>query len=474
KNLSAEMKEGLPEGRYILGPQKGDEGVFVTFLVENPKDRDEIVRPLEELASLFKTRSNALFLQFGLEHLLQFRGENDTPIYVSDALDLLESVPDKERTPHLRKQHDRLLRCMQADPTKRSEALAPVVPGGDDTKVAELEQVRQSIASNQWRTALAGLDSLKSTTDVRTAGLTSLDRGVVLAESSLAQEAEAHAAFESALSKLQNASAPDRFRAHVNFANFLQRTAHDRVHNHALQMAAGVPQPFLTTMRAWLAARTHYQTAMKLADEMQSPTQKAAVQVNLARLYALLADVIHTLDTKTSGRRAMADGEAAAAKTAEALAQTVAKSTSAEGHVRGVAEEIRAMLAFRAKRDADAEAAAQRALVHYLDAGHLAGAENIYRVLGLIAERRGDKTSRTDAVAKFLVAQLISESLRERFPPGNTGLTRAGFFARKAYAYDKIVELLLAENRPTEALRYLELAKARSLQDLLATRNLSS
>jgi CHAT domain-containing protein len=477
KGLPAEAKAGLPAGRYIFGPEKGTDGAFVTFLVEDAAERTQVLQPIDAMSSLLKDRASPLLVQFGLEHLLKkkFRGENDAPLYLSDALDLVESIPASNLTPHLRRQHDLLLRCLQAEPGKRGEALAAVVAGGDDTKILELEQVRQWIASSAWRQALQVLDSpalvRKAAADARVAGLALLYRGVVLAESGLAYEAETRAAFEAAVDKLGKASPADRFRARVNYGNFLQRTAHDRLHNHALQMAAGVSQPILTAMRALAAARVQYEAAQKLADDMHSPAQKAAVQVNVARLYALLDDFIHVLGDGSPGAEPFAGAKAAAAE-ADRIALEVAQSSAAEGQVRGVAEDIRAMLAFRAGRDADAAAAAGQALSFYLEAGHLAGAENVYRVLGLLAMRRGGAAGRSDALAKFQVAELISESLRERFPPGSGGLTRAGFFARKAFVSEKIVELLLADNRPVEALHHLELARARGLQDLLAARNL--
>ena len=55
-------------------------------------------------------------------------------------------------------------------------------------------------------------------------------------------------------------------------------------------------------------------------------------------------------------------------------------------------------------------------------------------------------------------------------PADQAGLSRAGFFARRAYINEQIIELLLADGQDAEALRYAELAKARALHDLLATR----
>lgn len=470
--LPAEATNGLPAGRYVLGPQKGLDGKFVTFHVEERKDRDEICRPLESMDTLLPLTS-PVRIQFHFEHLVRFRGEHDAPLYLSDAFDLLESVPEKNLTPYLRKQRAHLLRLLQAEPCKRSEALAPATPPGDATGIPELEIVRKWIAAGRWREAVTALEApalqKKAETDGRTAGLVQLYRGVVLAESGPTRETEAYAAFTAAFRKLE--SPADRFRAHVNCANFLQRSATDRLHNHALQMAAGVSRPFLSMMHDWIEANANYEAALPLADQLKAPGQKAAVQVNQARLHALLADLIRTLEDPE--QRAFPEGEKAASAASAEFAKAAADAPDAEDSVRAITEEVRAMLAFRARDDMEAGLRTHRALALHLDSGNLAGVENAYRMLGLIAERSSDKQARKEALKQFQVAQMISESLRERFPPESAGLTRAGFFARKAYASDKLVELLLAEGRAGEALHFLELSRARSLQDLLAARNVA-
>lgn len=158
-NLPVQAKDGLPAGRYILSPEKGVAGSFIAFIVEDGKDRQKVLRPIEAMAALMAKRTDPLLLQFELEHLLQFRGENDAPLYLSDALDGLERVPEKELNAHLRRQRLHLIRCLQADPARRAEALIPAVPAGETTGVAELEKVRQWIASSRWREALAELDA---------------------------------------------------------------------------------------------------------------------------------------------------------------------------------------------------------------------------------------------------------------------------------------------------------------------------
>src|SRR5439155_6691114 len=101
------------------------------------------------------------------------------------------------------------------------------------------------------------------------------------------------------------------------------------------------------------------------------------------------------------------------------------------------------------------------AQANYLDAGFLAGVENLQRLQGLSA------ASRDASLQHFRLSALISESLRQRMPADRIGATQAGFFARKAWVLDKMVELLLEDQQADEALRVVELARARTLQDCL-------
>jgi CHAT domain-containing protein len=468
RDLPAECASGLPAGRYTFGPDAGGAGAFVTFIVEEPAEREAVLRPIEKMAELVGSRTDPTFVQFAVDHLLGFRGDRDAPLYLADVLDLLDSVPSP--TKHMTAQRDRVLSWLRLEPGRRGDALVPVAAPGDDTGIAAIDAARREIAAGRWSKALGLLDGAAAaadrTADVRLAALAILYRGVVLSEAGVNKSAETRAAFEKAIRLLDAGTAADRFRARVNYANFLQRIATDRVWNHALQMAAGVPRPFLETLTDWLEARKQY--GLALAEKVDGPGQKAAIESNLARLHALLGDVVRTLDVPVAGKRSLESVEAAANRTARDLADRAATDPTAEPQVRGVAEEVRALLAYRAGDDKTATASARAALAVSLDLGQLAGAENAYRVLGLIAE----KTDPREALRNYRIAQLVTESLRERFPADRTGQTRAGFFARKVYVADKIVELLLADKKPREALEVLEQAKARSLQDLLAARGM--
>jgi CHAT domain-containing protein len=464
----------LPPGRFRIAEEGGADGV--TFYVEELDKRKARLGPINELADLLGNRSDPLFLQYALEHTLSFPGADNVPLYLTDALDLLDSVPQNKLTRHLSEQRQRLLRSLEGKPGERKNLLVPAAAPGEATDIDEVEQARKSITSARWEKALAALDSpelqKKAAASPRTAGLAALYRGVVLAEAGPNKAEEARQNFEQALESLKGAPAEDRFRAHVNYANFLQRTAQDRVHNHALQMAAGVQQPFLDAMHNWLAARQQYEAALPLTIQLKaSAAQRAAVEVNLARVYALLADIVRTLDQPKEGEeRKFADGERAAAKQADKLADIVENSRGADSSVVAVALDVRALLAYRSGGYAAASAAARRALAAYLERGQMAGAENCYRLLGLTALRGGGRDARQEALKDFKVAHLLSEALRKHFPPDTNGLSRAGYFARKAYVAENIVSLLLDKGQAQEALYYLEMAKARSLQDLLATR----
>jgi hypothetical protein len=120
---------------------------------------------------------------------------------------------------------------------------------------------------------------------------------------------------------------------------------------------------------------------------------------------------------------------------------------------------------------------AEAAQTLYGQMGSLVGEESIHRLLGLYylrakdspANPQSDLSARQTALEHFLVAHALSEVLRQRFPADRTGLSRAGFFARRAYVTEMIVELLLEQGKDQEALGYAEAVKSRALADLLST-----
>ena len=131
-------------------------------------------------------------------------------------------------------------------------------------------------------------------------------------------------------------------------------------------------------------------------------------------------------------------------------------------------------MAFRQGNTSLCLEAAQKALDGYRERGSLVGMESIYRLLGLCYLRAEPgrmhpsfSENQNKALHHFLISQIIAEVLQEQMHGDRIGLTQAGFFARRAYVYENIIELLLAAGKDEEALQYAEKAKAQSLKDLL-------
>jgi CHAT domain-containing protein len=457
--LPRELAAGLARGKkHRLRLEKGT--AALTFTVEGQSKAARVLKPLDELARVLGGRSGPLYQQFALQHLLAQTDEDGTPLYLADALEELDRVPEKSLSPLLRQQRALVLGWLRAPRQDRKEALAGPAAPGEKTDVPEIDEARELIASGEWRKALDVLDRKaflkKQAGDRRIRGLAHLYRAAVRAEAGQGGEVEAARSFEEAV-KLLAGAPQDLFRAHNNYADFLQQRAQDRLYNHALQMAAGVERPFLTALEGWLAARQHYEAALDLAEKLKRSGDAAAVRVNLARLYALLADLVRTLDPQ--GR--FADGRQAAARVADEQAARAAGAD--EPLVRAQATELRAHLAYRAGDLPACRKLAGETVSAFLEKGYLPGVENAECLLGLTA------ASHTEALKHLQIAHLITESLRERLPPDRVGLTQAGFFARRAWVVERIVELLLEQKKDAEALRYAELARARALQDLLLT-----
>jgi CHAT domain-containing protein len=459
-------RDGLPPGSYRLPGPAG----LTTFTVADEEERREVLAPVEELAKSIEDKNDPLYLQFTIEHLLGFKAEGNVPApHLADALDVLESVPANSLPPYLAGQLAQLrLRLVKED---RASAPPPPLP----TRIAAVDEALGLILAGQWDQAPPKLEApavkALASKDRRTRGLVALYRAVVLAEGGPEEDGKARQGFASALKDLEAGSPEDRYRAHFNAANFHQQQAENRLYNHAFQMATGARAPFLTLLADWQAARTHYESALAPADKLAGGAQaRAGIQISQARLYALLADVLHTLG-------GFAEGESAATRQADKLAEGVAGDKAAISLDRALANEVRAQLAFRAGNLAGARAAAGRALADYVREGRLPAVENVYRLLGL-ADARDARTAtgakaeaaRGAALRHLRIAHRISEALRARLPEDDTGASRAGFLARKAFVTDKIADLLLQSGQPAEALRYVELGKARALRDLLITR----
>jgi CHAT domain-containing protein len=470
--LPADLKEGLRPGAYRLRIE--GETAATTFAIAEVGRRSIVMKPLEELAGLLENRTDPLFLQVAAEHLLAQRDrDNHSSPYLADALDVLESVAAEALTPCLRELHQRLLWRLGL----RTAAGNTSAPDPDQaTGIAAIDRARQLLAAAHWADALAVLQSMKPDDDTpagrRARGLGALYRGVIVAESGLETEGPAGRLFEQALADLAEGTVADQYRAHNEYADFLLGRVEERLSDQAVETAAGVPHPLLTALRDWCAARRQYETAGQFAQRL-GPVPRTAVRVNLARSYALLADLIGTLDPPVDGRRRFAAGERAALRTARELAgQALSGRPAAElpARVRGVAEETRADVAFREGDLAECLRRAKRARDAFVQAGALTGVESVLHLTGLChlsRFRAGEVGQAAEAVRDLRLSECLGEALAARVPVGRTDRRLAGFFARRAAVGEWLVELLLATGRDAEALRFAERAKARALRRVL-------
>ena len=474
KEWPAALKEGLPPGPYTLRFENSLERNRFTIL--DSRQRRRYWLPIDRMFELVADKSDPVALLFAVGHLLSFRTGDDKPKFLADALDLIESVKSAALVPPLQQQRTSLLDWLDklaTDPGYQQGRVATQTLG-TDTGIVSIDAARRLIAAGQWADALQALDQLadEGNDNRRQRGLKQLYRGVIFAEAATGRADEAIEQFAQAIATLAGLretaqGQADLLRAHNNLANFRFLLAQNSLGNHAFQMAAGIDQPVLTCLSNLIDAREQYTFAAKAAEQLRDGHAASAIRVNLARTSALISDVIRTLDvTATDSSRQFLPGERAASAEAARFASSVTKSdpASAEPLTLAAAWELLAQLAYRQGDWKAAGEHAQQARTVFVLRGDLAGVETIERLLGLVAIGVEDRPA---ALKHFSIAQLLAELQRSRFPQDQTGQSRAGYFARHSFVYEKLVELHLADGRPLEALRFAELAKARAAQDLL-------
>lgn len=424
----------------------------------------------EKLAGLVD-RTDPLYIQVAVEYLLSHKdSEGKLQPRLADALMVLESVPDQRSTSHLRRVKKVILGQLNPLQEKISYRRSP-----DTTGIELIDNVRGLIAANQWQEALKKLKESQDSTDIRTRALSKLYKGVIFAELGMALEERTNLLFQDSLQELTGGSAADLFLVHSTYADVLFKQAQDRLYNHAFQIAVGVEYPLIRLLLTWIQANFHYQKAHELAG--QSETRgKTVVQINIARLYVLLADIIRTLDV-FQDRPQFSTFTKAAEEIIHFWIDDILQSRGMQktGQFNyAVAVEIQAHMAFRRGNPLQCMEAAQKALDGYREAGSLAGMESVYRLLGLAYLRaepdrmaRSFSENQEKALHHFLVSEVISEILQEWMAGDRVGMTQAGFFARRSYVYENIIELLLAAGKDEEALQYAEKSKAQSLKYLL-------
>lgn len=473
-DLPHRLEEGLPPGKYRLAPV--EDGPEVTFTIQKPSTRERVMQPAHRLAELLGSREHPLYLQVAVQRLLPFVQDNaERNSYLADAFDLLDQAPEETLTPWLKQ-----LRAM-LEARLEGERLPPERDDEGRTGIGAIDRARRQIAAGKWDRALRTLQSAEAEETARSRSLAVLYQAVIAGESGPAAGERAHELFVQAIAELQDGRPDDAFRAHNNYANYLLTRVRDRIHTHAFQIAAGVQAPLFSALNDWRVARDHYQVALDLAQQIEDRPE-TAVQINMGALYAVLADLIRVLDSPTDGKvqfrreRQVAE-EAAHDLIVEAMD---AGGASADSVTQGVSHEILAHLAFRQRRGRICLKESRQALEQYLIAGSLAGTERVHRLLGLYY-LRGDELEPEGngralpekALNHLMISQVLSESLRNQVPEDRIGLTRAGFFARRSYVYEKIIDLLIKHQEDAKALDYVEAAKARALQDLLAVQGAS-
>lgn len=468
-DLPEDLRNGLPTGEYSIESQDGR--TDIAFYVEEAQVRSALLEPIERLTQLVGSEHDPLVLQFAIEQLVDPTniGE-DAESYVVDAYDRVTAVPAEKLTPFLAQVRVALRDRLTG--ARGEPAAARQSP--DETGIADIDLARRRIAGGRWDDAMQLLETINDSQTPREGALALLYQAVILAESGQTTGNDAQQMFVAAIDQLRNAEPADLFRAHNNFGNFLLRRAQDRLYNHSIRIASGVANPLLGGLVDWCDAQHEYLAAQKLAESL-GPRQQAGVAANIARLYSQLADFVRVLNSTLPAEKRFSAGENTATQAATAAAHSAVQAAADDAGVRAVALEILAHLAHRRREADQTNEHAQQALAAYLDGGALAGAESIQRLLGLAA-LRGDggaasdeitPAARATALQHFQIADLLAQSLRDRFPADSIGLTRAGFLARRAYVNEQIVQLLVDNEDYAAALRFLETAKARSLQDVL-------
>lgn len=463
--LAAIYPDGLPAGDYTM--RMVDTAESTSFAIEDQDWAAEVMAPLERFEELTGERYRVLYLHVACEHLLDQKDEDDQPTpYLTDVLDLLDGVQAERLPTHLSQLRARIL---AREPSEESGQAAIQADSG----VATIDAARQLIADGRWNQALAELDKAVAEGDPRATGLATLYRAVILAESGLGTESLAGRSFEKSLAQLAPLNEPsDLYLAHNNYAGFLLGQMQDRLYNHAFQMATGAKAPLTRSLQLWQLAERHYDKAARLAADL-GPGEVATQQLNQARLYMLLADVIRTLDANPNGREFAAGEQAAAAVALQCAEQVDLNGQELDAALVAAAAEIRAQLAYRAQ-DIRCVELAEQSLAAYANAGSLLGAESVHRMLGLCYCRHEQfatdataEDSRQNAIRHLRISMELAEFLQGRIPRDRIGLSQAGFFARRAYVNERLIELAVQQGDGVVALEMAEQAKARALEDVL-------
>ena len=460
--LAEKFQKGLPPGGYSLRPVKGAPIHFEIAAADHP-----LTRRLDHLAQLCQGRDSEIFALTAATMLVAQRDDQGNPLpMLADALNTLEAIPENKRGSGMR----RLIAMLE----ERLEGVVAtdIETNNDDVGIPAIDEIRELLTAGRWTEVARKLSELDESKDTRTRRLALLYKAVFGAESGTAKATATAELFHAAIAACEVASDPfaaaDLLRARHNCGNFLAGLAVDRLHNQAFQAASGVSGPITEGLLAWTAARDQYEAALA---NTSAPSSRAATQVNLAQLYGLLADVLRSVVPE--GRSTDASPIPGLILEATATASRYAREASTSNFPTAIAaaELTLAELAFRADDLEELDRRLDAAGRLYLEQGVLAGIESVERLAGLREARaaRKDGTRAPEALRRLGVAQFISDVLRDELPQDRTGLSRTGFFARRVYVVERMMDLMIESGKPEEALLLAESAKARALEDVLAS-----
>jgi len=459
--LPDSWKKGLPSGKYFLHAKTDLGPQTVTFFVE-PTIVEEVALKKVNILSGLLGKSDPLIPLIASELMLH-KPADSGPLWLVDAFDLLNELPESHRTPYLKS----ALKSAEQQLIE-PKRLVQLLPFDSPTGEKSIDEIRGYLAVGHWGKALNRLDALEGDLAIspRSQALAKMYRGVILAESSFKGEEDAENNFREAIRLLEsNGSDVDSFRANFNYAGFQANRALDRLHNQSFQAASGTAHPLTSALEAWSLAESHYNKALNLAGKLND-SDRTAVYVNLARLYATLAEFLSTLTPpkKENSLQLVIDS---VNNTSKKYANFVVGAKDNDAVVRGLAESILGQLALRQEDLAGCRKHAWQARKYYLEAGSVSGIETAHRLIGISYRKEKGDEARKESLRHLKIAWELGEFLRERYPAGKAGASRSGFFARRAPIVDLIVELLLEDGKPAEALAYVEQGRARSLQDFL-------
>ena len=448
---STKYKNGLPPGTYTVRYDQKD----TKFYIHEQEFRDWILSNPLKVSKLLGSDHDLTHL-ITVESMLHCLDEDDKPLANGDAIALIHSLKDK--TDYF----SRIIRDKDS----------PEADGATNLKfepmgIELIDKARQAINESRWDAASKDLELGIKSSDVRTRGLSAMYLAVVRSESANASTAaeKTERLFDSAIATLNAGKPMDLFRTYNNYGNFLLSRSQDQLHYHARLKAAGAKSPILQSVQLWRRAHDAYLAAAEFADSA-SPKDKAALTLNLSRAKAQLADLL--LSLSNSSKELSATGYQDVVQEARKLAAKSAQLSN-DSTIQAACAELLAHLAFRAEDFLESQRQAQIALDSYCNAGSLAGAETSLRTIGIALIRQQN----LGQALKYLQAsEIVSDILRERIENGRTGVLRSGFFARRAYVNRQIVEILIRLDKPQEALKAAERAKAQSFEELLASKNL--